>query len=126
LQTTQCNWFALKKVSKRLERPSVLTAEAFHKLLLHVRQPYRNMVLIADCLGLRASEIVGLQWRDLDFQKATLLVQRGVVHGRVDDVKTEYSGHVPIAPVLVKEFDRVSVSLLPDGGGLAVRKPCDS
>jgi len=95
----------VKNVSKRLERPSVLTAEEFHKLLLHVREPYRTMVLIAGCLGLRASEIVGLQWRDFDFQKSTLLVQRGVVHGRVDDVKTEYSRDaVPIAPELVKEL----------------------
>jgi integrase len=63
------------------------------------------MVLIAGCLGLRASEIVGLQWRDFDFQKSTLLVQRGIVHGRVDDVKTEYSRDtVPIAPELVKEL----------------------
>lgn len=95
----------VKNVSKRLERPSVLTAEEFHKLVLQVREPYRTMVLIAGCLGLRASEIVGLQWRDFDFQKSTLLVQRGVVHGRVDDVKTEYSRDaVPVAPELVKEL----------------------
>jgi integrase len=63
------------------------------------------MVLIAGCLGLRASEIVGLQWRDFDFQKSTLLVQRGIVHGRVDDVKTEYSRDtVPMAPELVREL----------------------
>jgi len=43
--------------------------------------------------GLRASEIVGLQWRDFDFEKSTLLVQRGVVHFRV-----------PIAPELAKEL----------------------
>ena len=49
----------VKNVSKRLERPSVLTAEEFHKLLLHVREPYRTMVLIAGCLGLRASEFGG-------------------------------------------------------------------
>ena len=95
----------VKNVSKRLERPSVLTAEEFHKLLPHIRDPYRTMVLIAGCLGLRASEIVGLQWRDFDFEKSTLLVQRGVVHGRVDDVKTEYSRDVvPIAPELTKEL----------------------
>ena len=63
------------------------------------------MALIAGCLGLRASEIVGLQWRDFDFQKSTLLVQRGVVHGRADDVKTEYSrDSVPMAPELVREL----------------------
>lgn len=95
----------VKNVSKRLERPSVLTAEEFHRLLPNIREPYRTMVLIAGCLGLRASEIVGLQWRDFDFEKSTLLVQRGVVHGRVDDVKTEYSRDiVPIAPELAKEL----------------------
>jgi hypothetical protein len=57
------------------------------------------MILIAGYLGLRASEIVGLQCRDFDFEKSTLLVQRGIVHGGVDDVKTEYSRDVvPIAP----------------------------
>ena len=93
----------VKNVSRRLERPSVLAAEEFHNVLLHIREPYRTMVLIAGCLRLRASEIVGLQWRDFDFKKSTLLVQRAVVHGRVDDVKTEYSRDiVPIAPELAK------------------------
>ena len=49
------------------------------------------MVLIAGCLGLRVSEIVALQWRDLDFPGLTLLIQRSVVQGRIGDVKTEYS-----------------------------------
>jgi integrase len=41
----------------------------------------------------------------LRFEKSTLLVQRGVVHGRVDDVKTEYSRDVvPIAPELATEL----------------------
>jgi integrase len=49
------------------------------------------MVLIAGCLGLRVSEIVALQWQDFDFPGLTLLIQRSMVHGRVGDVKTEYS-----------------------------------
>jgi len=95
----------VRDASKRLERPSVLTAEEFHQLLPHIRQPYQTMVLIAGCLGLRAGEIVGLQWGDFDFEKSTLLVQRSVVHGRVDDVKTEYSrDFVPLAPELSAEL----------------------
>lgn len=95
----------VKNVSKRLERPSALTAEEFLKLLPHVREPYRTMVLIAGCLGLRAGEIMALQWSDFDFEKSTLLVQRGIVHGRVGDVKTEYSRDaVPIAPELAREL----------------------
>src|ERR1035437_1776673 len=61
------------------------------------------MVLIAGCLGLRVSEIVALQWRDFDFIGLTLLIQRGIVHGPVGDVKTEYSRDtVPLDPALVE------------------------
>ncbi len=91
----------VRNVSKRAERPSVLTAEEFRNLLPHIREPYRTMVVIAGCLGLRAGEIVGLQWGDFDFEQGTLLVQRSVVHGRVGDTKTEYSrDRVPLDPVL--------------------------
>jgi integrase len=61
------------------------------------------MVLIAGCLGLRVSEIVGLQWGDFDFPGFTLLIQRSVVHGRVGDVKTEYSrDSVPLDMAVVE------------------------
>ena len=59
------------------------------------------MVVIAQCLGLRVSEIMGLQWGDVDFSASTLLVQRSVVHGKVDDVKTQYSQDLmPLDPSL--------------------------
>jgi integrase len=59
------------------------------------------MVQIAQCLGLRVSEIAALQWDDFDFEKNQLLVQRSIVNGQVDDVKTEYSqDYVPLHPSL--------------------------
>jgi integrase len=55
------------------------------------------MVIVAQCLGLRVSEIVALKWGDFDFDNRTLLVQRSSVHCRVDSVKTEYShDYVPL------------------------------
>lgn len=77
--------------TRRLKTPRVLAPGQFHSLLPLLREPFRTMVLIAGCLGLRVSEIVALQWQDFDFDGLTLLVQRSVVHGRVGDVKTEYS-----------------------------------
>ena len=66
-------------------------------------EPYCTMVQIAQCLGLRVSEIAALQWDDFDFEKNQLLVQRSFVSGRVDDVKTEYSqDYVPLHPSLTK------------------------
>ena len=114
----------VKGSSKRLERPSVLTAEEFHGLLAHFRQPYQIMVLIAGCLGLRAGEIMGLQWGDFDFEKSKLLVQRGVVHGRVDDVKTEYSrDSVPLAPELAAEILKYREQAYPTEAGWLFPNP---
>jgi len=114
----------VKDASKRLERPSVLTADEFHRLLPHIREPYRTMVLIAGCLGLRAGEIVGLKWFDFDFQKGTLLVQRSVVHGRVDSVKTEYSrDFVPLAGELAAELLRYRERSYPTEEGWLFANP---
>jgi integrase len=89
--------------TKRLQTPRVLTPEQFQLLLATVREPYRLMVLLAGCLGLRVSEIVALKWPDFDFVRYSLLVQRSIVHGRVGDVKTEYSRDiVPLDPALAE------------------------
>ena len=89
--------------TKRLKTPFVLTPEQFESLLPLIREPYRTMVLVAGCLGLRVSEIMALQWGDFDFPGLALLVQRSIVHGHVGEVKTEYSRDtVPLAPALVE------------------------
>lgn len=93
----------VKDASKRLKRPRVLTVDEFFELLKHLSEPYSTMVLVAQCLGLRISEILGLQWGDFNFEKRTVLVQRSVVGGRVDEVKTEYSkDDVPLDPRLAE------------------------
>jgi len=93
----------VKGGTKRLKTPRVLTPEQFHSLLPFIREPYRTLVLIAGCLGLRVSEIAALKWRDFDFSGLTLLIQRSVVHGRFGDVKTEYSRDcVPLDAALVE------------------------
>jgi integrase len=89
----------IKNVSKRMKRPRVLSREEFLLLLPQLQEPYRIMVLTAQCLGLRTSEVMALQWSDFDFENLMLRVQRGIVHGRVDDVKTEYSlDDLPLDP----------------------------
>ena len=46
------------------------------------------MVLLAACLGLRTSEILGLCWGDFDWLRSEVSIQRGVVEGYTDDTKT--------------------------------------
>ena len=71
--------------------PRVLTAQETKLLLVQLVEPYRTMVLVAACLGLRASEIMGLQWGDFNWDSLTVLIRRGVVNGRCGDTKTEAS-----------------------------------
>jgi len=59
------------------------------------------MVVVAQCLGLRVSEILALQWPDINFTELTMRVTRAVVDGVVDEVKTEYSeDDLPLDPDL--------------------------
>jgi integrase len=48
--------------------PRVLSVHHIRLVLGEVTEPYRTMVLIAACLGLRASEIIGLQWGDFNWE----------------------------------------------------------
>jgi len=81
----------IRGVSKRRKKPFILTVEQYHAVVEQLDEPYRQMVEVAMCLGLRVSEVLALKWSDFDFENLTLQVVRGVVHGRVSDVKTEYS-----------------------------------
>ena len=85
-------------------KPTVLTVDQFHNLLEKIdEEPFRTMVLTAMCLGLRCSELLGLKWRDFDWEHLTILVERGIVAGRVDAVKTKYSKtRVPLDPQLAE------------------------
>jgi integrase len=81
----------IKWISKRKKRPVVLTVEQYYLILALIPQPYRTMVMVAQCTGLRAEEVLALEWEDIDFEKLSMRVVRAVVHGRVKIVKTEYS-----------------------------------
>ena len=71
--------------------PRVLTPGEIRLLLPQLAEPFHTMVLVAACLGLRASEIMGLQWQDFNWEDLTVFVRRGVVNGRSGDTKTEAS-----------------------------------
>ena len=88
--------------TRREFEPTILTVEQFHKLLDEVgREPFRTMLLTDMCLGLRCSELLGLKWSDVDWEKLSISVQRAIVAGRVDEVKTRYSkARVPLDPAL--------------------------
>lgn len=89
--------------SKRSKELVFLSTEEFRTLLAEIKEePYRLMTLLAGCLGLRTSEIFGLQWGDFDWPRAEVHIQRGIVEGHVDETKTVSSNKkLPLDPQLV-------------------------
>ena len=91
----------VRQSNRRLKAPRVLTPLDFQALLQELREPYRTMVTVSACLGLRASEVMGLKWGDIDWDDLTILVRRSVVAGRVAETKTEASAKpLPLDPDL--------------------------
>jgi integrase len=61
------------------------------------------MVLVAMLLGLRVSELAALRWSDIDFDNLRVTVERAIVAGRVDEVKTKCSKRLmPLHPALAE------------------------
>ena len=81
----------VRNASKRTRKPRTMTIEQFHKLSGILTEPYRTMATVGVCLGLRWSELVGLQWQDIDWLNGELKLQRAVVKQIEDEVKTVHS-----------------------------------
>ena len=91
----------VRQSRKRLKVPRTLTPPELKALLGQLAEPYRTMVITVACLGLRVSELLGLQWADIDFENLTVKIQRSVVEGHVYPTKTEASeGTLPLATEL--------------------------
>ncbi|HUB81952.1 MAG TPA: site-specific integrase [Bryobacteraceae bacterium] len=99
LQRNPIELIKLKGTSRRLARPYTITPEKFQELIAILEEPYRTMVTFAICTGLRVSEVLALRWEHIDFAAGVILVQQGVVSGRIGKVKTEASqDEIPIDP----------------------------
>jgi integrase len=91
----------VRQSTKRLKTPRVLTPGQFQALLDKLSDPYRTMVLLAGCTGIRACEVMALKWGAIDWENLALDIRRSVVAGREDATKTEASEKpVPLDPEL--------------------------
>ncbi|MEO8736231.1 MAG: tyrosine-type recombinase/integrase [Edaphobacter sp.] len=83
----------VKGKARRVRMMNLITREQWIKLIedpelcAHVRV----MIFIAMLLRLRASEILGLRWDDIDFAREDLNIRRSHVGKVVDDTKTPES-----------------------------------
>jgi integrase len=90
--------FSVPGATKRTRQPRTISPQQFLMLIKNESDIIiRAMYFGAYCLGLRASELFALQWHDFDFLGGWVHIDRAIVDGRVDDVKTERSReHLPL------------------------------
>lgn len=70
---------------------STLTPDEATKLLTHASERYRLLIKVAIVTGLRQSELLGLQWGDVDWNDRTFFVRRRWRNGRFSEPKTANS-----------------------------------
>lgn len=81
----------IRNASKRMNKPRVLSVEEFQRLIAILTEPYRTIAILGGCLGLRISEVLGLQWKDIDWLNGELRLERAVVKQKTGEVKTHHS-----------------------------------
>lgn len=104
----------VKDGSKRQREPKALSVEEFRKVLEYIPEPFRTMCIVPMCLGLRVSEILGLRWRDIDWDGLRLAVRQAYVYGKQGDVKTPASHRwMPLDRSLAEKLRRHKARLAP-------------
>jgi integrase len=57
----------------------------------HIPEPFRTMCIVAMCMGLRVSEVLGLKWCDVDWEGMRMGIRQSYVYGITGAVKTPAS-----------------------------------
>src|ERR1700682_4002788 len=78
----------VKDGSKRKREPKALSVEEFRQMLEHIPEPFRTMCIVAMCMGLRVSEVLGLKWCDIDWEGMRIGIRQSYVYGLPGAVKT--------------------------------------
>ena len=93
----------VRQSAKRKKIPAVLEIAEVRSLLSALDIRERTMVLLDVVTGLRASELFGLKWTDVDFINNEIRVTRSIVLQVVGPCKTEASQKpVPLDPFLAR------------------------
>ena len=105
----------VKGSTLREKRIEPWTQEQVTKLYDGLAEPYNLMVAVMASLGLRAEEMVALQWTDFDFEKTKeVFIQRAYTHGELGATKsTASAAKLPVPEdliILLKEYQKKSKS----------------
>ena len=81
--------------------PAILTKNQVWRIIDCLRDPARTMAFLDAFTGLRISELLGLKWDDIDFERSEINVRRAIVYGVVGHCKSKASKKpVALDPIL--------------------------
>lgn len=90
------------KVSK-VSKINSFTINEVTDILQNIGEKHKPMFVLSFFTGMRWGEILGLQWKDIDFERNIISVNQTVVMGEILDPKTEESiRDVEILPIVKK------------------------
>lgn len=80
----------LKAAKVQSEQPDPFTLEEADAILANLKDEpvFQNYFELAFFTGLRTSELIALEWADVDFNRAVLRVNKAFVSGKTKDTKT--------------------------------------
>ncbi len=81
----------VRGVTKREKDVVILSTDQAVKIIDKLDEPYSLMTMVVAALGLRLSEMLGLQWSDFDWENKAVTIQRNAYRGAIDEVKTASS-----------------------------------
>lgn len=85
----QCERIKALKVPRSEVEP--FTLEEVRLILERVRPDFRTYYTVRFFTGMRTSEIDGLQWKCIDFERREILIRQALVRSRLENVKTDGS-----------------------------------
>jgi len=91
---------------REVREKRLLSADDLRRLLAALPEEVRFIVLIIFGTGLRISEVLGLKWRNIDFEAATLTVKQRWYRGDLDEPKSSESARVRQLGPFIEEFRR--------------------
>lgn len=95
----------VRQSGKRMKSPDILEVSELVALFGQLSHRDRAMDVLDSVTGLRRSELIGLKWLDVNFEKLELSVTRSVYRQRVGRCKTEISRKpVPLDPWVSEEL----------------------
>jgi integrase len=78
----------IKNLAVRSQEPNPFTPKEINLILNELPQQGKNLILFAFCTGLRTSELIALEWGDIDLNAGLVRVRRAVVNKHTKVTKT--------------------------------------